>query len=97
MIIGKWIDDVFVHSSENGNLTLEVPMGWYTPRRRNINKDSNLTKWKKRHHKELEHLKKLTGNDETLKNWRADQQKIIAEKKKSKMDILFVLLSVWPD
>lgn len=96
MIIEKWIDDVFIWSSENGNLTLEIPSGWITPRRYNINRDSNLTKWKKLHHKDLEDLKKLSGNEKTLKNWREDQQKIMSETKKLKMDLLFVLVSVWP-
>jgi len=101
LIIGKWIDDVFVCSSENGNVTLEVPVGWITPKlpwhRGPSGGPSPLTLWKRKHHKELENFKKLTGDEITLKNWRAEQQQKIDETKKLKMDLLFVLLSVWPD
>jgi len=88
LIIGKWIDEVFVVSSENGNLTLEVPFGWNTP---NLpwnggSGPSKLTQWKKLHHKELEDFKKLTGNDLTLKNWREDQQKILNKQKVKQMN-----------
>ena len=95
MIIEKWIDDVFVWSSENGSIKLEIPAGWNTPRRYNVNRDSKLTIWKKKHHKELSEFKKLTGDKLTQKKWREDQQIEMDRVKKLKMDILFVMLSVW--
>jgi hypothetical protein len=75
LIIEKWFDDVFVWSSENGNITVEIPFGWYTPRKNGGTGDSPLTQWKNKHRKELNEFKRLSGDKNTLKQWRKEKKK----------------------
>lgn len=75
MVIEKWLDGVFIWSSENGNITIEIPFGWFTPKKNGGKGDSPLTEWKRKHHKELVEFKKLTGDKFTLKKWRTEMRK----------------------
>lgn len=75
MVIEKWLDGVFIWSSENGNITIEIPFGWYTPKKWGGKGDSQLTEWKRKHQKELKEFKKLTGDKFTLKEWRKEREK----------------------
>lgn len=54
------IDVVFVWESNNGVLTIEIPFGWDTPRKRGGTGDSPLTKWKKLHREKLDELRNLS-------------------------------------
>jgi hypothetical protein len=54
------IDEIFVWESNNGVLTLEVPFGWYTPRRWGKKGDSQLTQWKRKHQQELDEMRNLS-------------------------------------
>jgi hypothetical protein len=83
LIIEKWLDDVFVWSSEHGNLTLEIPFGWYTPKKWNQRGPSKLTLWKRKHRKELHEFKLLTGTGETSRKWMDEKQKELRKLKKS--------------
>ena len=83
LVIEKWIDEVFVWSSEHGNLTLEIPFGWYTPKKWNQRGPSKLTLWKRKHHKELSELKLLTGTGLDSRKWMAVKQKELRKLKKS--------------
>lgn len=96
MIIGKWIDDVFVVSSENGNLTLDIPSYWRT-------RDGNFkfipncryARWKRKHRKEIAELKKLSGNKITLKEWRTDQQNELIEWKKELVKNYWIVVIIF--
>lgn len=83
MVIEKWLDGVFIWSSENGNLTVEIPYGWYTPRRHGMRGRSPYMIWKKKHRQELKALKSLTGNKSTSKKWMSEKQKELRKLKKS--------------
>lgn len=76
MIIEQWLDDVFVWSSENGNITIDIPFGWDTPKKRGGTGDSPLTEWKRKHRKELQEFKKLSGDKFTLIEWRQEKKKV---------------------
>jgi len=61
LVIEKWIDDVFIWSSENGKLTIEIPSGWYTRGSGfKFIPTCKLALWKKKHQKQLNDLKKLS-------------------------------------
>jgi len=98
LIVEKRIDDVFVWSSENGSLTIEIPYGWRARDKYfKFAPNCELAKWKRKHRAELNELRKMSGDKSTLKQWREEQQVELERMKKLKMDLLFVLLSVWPD
>jgi hypothetical protein len=90
--IEKWVDEVFIWSSENGNLTLEVPAGWYTPKRHGHDGKAPLREWKKKHQKELAEFKKLTGDRLILNEWRKEQQNKKLEMSKERLKIYWIVI-----
>ena len=66
MVIEKWIDDVFIWSSEDKKLTIDIPYGWRArDSKGKFLPNCELAKWKRKHQKELNDLKKLS----LINNW----------------------------